>query len=260
MQRIAMTLEYDGQDLCGWQRQDNGSTVQEHLEIALKKIEGKTVHCYAAGRTDAGVHAEAMLVHTDVCKHRFSRSPKAYVHGINQHLPEQIRILSVHAVAADFHARFDCIERAYRYQIWNRTTAAAIHRWRHWWMPRPLDIDAMQRAAVYLTGQHDFSSFRASGCQASSPLREMRELRIEQHGACIDMYFRADAFLYHMVRNLAGSLVQVGIGKSSSEWIHELLLAKNRTLAAATAPAWGLYFTNAVYDGFDSRDQFHHES
>jgi len=253
MQRIAMILEYDGRGLCGWQRQDNGLSVQEHLEIALSRIEGKDTHCHAAGRTDAGVHAESMLAHMDVCADRFSRSPKAYVHGVNQHLPEQIRVLNVRAVAPDFHARFDCRERAYRYQVWNRTTASAIHRWRHWWMPRTLDVNAMQQAADYLTGQHDFSSFRASGCQASSPVRNIRELRIEQHGASIEMYFRADAFLYHMVRNLVGSLVQVGIGQSPAEWMHELLLAKDRTLAAATAPAWGLYFTNAVYDGFDAR-------
>lgn len=253
MQRIAMVVEYDGHALCGWQRQDNGPTVQEHLEAALTRIEGQAVCSHAAGRTDAGVHAEAMLAHADINADRFFRSPKAYVHGVNQHLPEQIRVLNVCAVAPDFHARFDCRERAYRYQIWNRTTAPAIHRWRHWWMPRSLDIPNMQKAAIYLTGQHDFSSFRASGCQASSPVHEVRELRVEQHAACIDIFVRADAFLYHMVRNIVGSLVQVGIGKWPPEHMPELLLAKDRTLAAATAPAWGLYFTNAVYDTFDSQ-------
>jgi len=253
MQRIAMALEYDGHGLCGWQLQDNGPTVQEHLETALALIEGEAVRCHAAGRTDAGVHAEAMLVHADVCTDRFSSSPMAYVHGVNQHLPGQIRVLNVRAVPADFHARFDCRERAYRYQIWNRTTAPAIYRWRHWWMPRSLDVPLMQRATSHLVGQHDFSSFRASGCQASSPIRELREIRVEQHGECIEIYFRADAFLYHMVRNIIGSLVQVGVGKWPLSQFEDVFAAQDRTQAAATAPAHGLYFTNAVYDDFDSR-------
>jgi len=254
MQRIAMVLEYDGHDLCGWQLQDNGPTVQEHLETALALIEGEVVRCHAAGRTDAGVHAEAMLVHADVCTDRFSNSPMAYVHGVNQHLPGQIRVLNVRAVAADFHARFDCRERAYRYQIWNRTTAPAIQRWRHWWMPRSLDVPRMQQAALCLVGRHDFSSFRASGCQASSPVRELREVRVEQHGECIEIYFRADAFLYHMVRNIVGSLVEVGVRNWSSSQFEDIFAARDRTQAAATAPAHGLYFTNAVYDDFDSRE------
>jgi len=254
MQRIAMALEFDGHGLCGWQRQDNGPTVQEHLESALARIEGTRVCCHAAGRTDAGVHAEAMPAHADVSADRFSRTPKAYVHGVNQHLPGQIRVIGVCGVCADFHARFDCRERAYRYQIWNRTTAPAIHRWRHWWMPRGLDIPMMQQAAVYLTGRHDFSSFRATGCQASSPIRELREVRIERQGECVLIHFRADAFLYHMVRNLVGSLVQVGVGKWSPEQMEEVLLARDRKQAADTAPAHGLYFTHAVYDDFDSRE------
>jgi len=254
MQRIAMALEYDGHGLCGWQLQDNGPTIQEHLETALAIIEGAPVRCHAAGRTDAGVHAEAMLAHADVCAERFSRSPKAYVQGVNQHLPGQIRVLGVRAVGADFHARFDCRERAYRYQIWNRTTAPAIHRWQHWWMPRSLDVPWMQRAALQLVGQHDFSSFRASGCQASSPVRELREVRVEQHGECIEIYFRADAFLYHMVRNVIGSLVEVGVGNWSLGQFEDIFAARDRTQAAATAPAHGLYFTNAVYGDFDSRE------
>ncbi len=250
--RIVMVLEFDGYGLCGWQRQDNGPTVQEHLEMALACIEGESVRCHAAGRTDAGVHAEAMPVHADISAERFSRSPAAYVHGVNQHLPGQIRVRSAHAVRAEFHARFDCRERAYRYQIWNRTTAPAIHRWRHWWMPRSLDVSMMRQAAVYLTGRHDFSSFRANGCQAASPIRDLREVRVEQCGMCVDMYFRADAFLYHMVRNLAGSLVRVGIGQWKPDRMEAILAACDRKQAADTAPAYGLYFTHAVYDAFDS--------
>ena len=253
-QRIALVLEYDGHGLCGWQRQDNGPTVQQHLEKSLAEIDGMPVSCVAAGRTDAGVHAEAMLVHADVQRARFSRSSKAYVHGVNQSLPEQIRVTGVRAVADDFHARFDCLERAYRYQIWNRTTASAIERWRHWWMPRPLDISAMQQAAVHLSGKHDFSCFRASGCQAASPLREVRGIHIERRGHCVSIEVSADAFLYHMVRNMVGSLARVGTGHWRTEYLQELLAGRDRSLAAATAPARGLYFINAVYDDFSSKD------
>jgi tRNA pseudouridine38-40 synthase len=251
-QRIALVLEYDGGGLCGWQRQDNGPSVQQHLESALAGIEGGAVDCIAAGRTDAGVHAEAMLVHADVDPGRLARSPLAYVHGVNQSLPEQIRVLGLRAVGDDFHARFSCLERAYRYQIWNRRTAPAIERWRHWWMPRPLDVDAMQQAADLLVGRHDFSSFRASGCQAGTPVRELRELTVRRHGHCIRIHVRADAFLYHMVRNLAGTLVRVGIGRWEAEQVRELLSARDRSQAADTAPAHGLYFTNATYADFDA--------
>jgi len=254
-QRIALVLEYDGRGLCGWQRQENGPSVQQHLEHALAGIDGMPVSCIAAGRTDAGVHAEAMAVHADVQRERFERSPKAYVHGVNQFLPEQIRVTGVRAVAADFHARFDCCGRSYRYQIWNRGTAPAIERWRHWWMPRALDIEAMQQAANHLKGAHDFSCFRATGCQASSPVREVRELRIEQRGQCISIAVSADAFLYHMVRNMVGSLVRVGLGKWPAEYMVELLAGRDRLLAGETAPAHGLYFTNAGYDGFCSADE-----
>lgn len=250
MQRIALVIEYDGHALCGWQRQENGPSVQQHLEDALAAIEGEPVACVAAGRTDAGVHSEAMAVHADVLGSRFARSRMAYVHGVNQFLPEAIRVSAVRPVAADFHARFDCRERAYRYQIWNRGTAPAIERWRHWWMPRTLDLAAMQQAAGYLKGRHDFSCFRASGCQASSPSREIRTLSIEQYGWCIAVDISADAFLYHMVRNIVGSLVRVGTGKWPAEYMAELIDGRDRLLAGETAPAHGLYFTNAVYDDF----------
>lgn len=249
-QRIVLILEYDGYGLCGWQRQDNACSVQQHLEEALARIEGIQVSCVAAGRTDAGVHAEAMAVHADVQQERFSRSPMAYVHGANQYLPEKIKVIGVRAVQPEFHARFDCRERAYRYQIWNRSTASAIERWRHWWMPRTLDAGAMQKAATYLIGRHDFSSFRASGCQAATTLREVRDLRVVRRGHCVCIEVRANAFLYHMVRNIVGSLVHVGIGKWRPEQMAELLEAGDRSLAADTAPAHGLYFTDAVYDAF----------
>lgn len=252
-QRIALAVEYDGHGLCGWQRQDNGPSVQQHMEEALAHIDGCVIEAVAAGRTDAGVHAEAQLVHADVDAERFTRAPHAYTHGVNQRLPGSIRVVGAMAVAAGFHARFDCRERAYRYRIWNRNTATALYPWRHWWMPRALDLGTMRAAAEYLIGRHDFSAFRASGCQAATSVRELREIAIEQVGWCVELHFRADAFLYHMVRNLVGSLVRVGIGDWPPAKIAELLAAGDRRLAAATAPAHGLYFTDAVYDVFAAR-------
>ncbi len=253
-QRIAICLEFDGHGLCGWQRQSNALSVQQYLEDALTKIDGRHVACVAAGRTDAGVHAEAMAVHADVDADRFHRAPLAYVHGVNSGLPEQIRVLGVRAVDATFHARFDCRERAYRYQIWNRNTASALSRWRHWWMPRHLDIGRMREAAGVLIGRHDFSAFRASGCQAASAVRELRRLEIERNGYAVCIQMWADAFLYHMVRNIVGTLVEIGVSNRSVETMVAVLASKDRRQAAATAPAHGLYFTEAVYDGFSSRD------
>ncbi len=253
-QRVVLAIEYDGQGLCGWQRQKNAPSVQAHLEEALAHIEGESVLCVAAGRTDAGVHAEAMAVHADVDAARFTRSPGAYTHGLNSLLPEQVRMVGVRAVSADFHARFDCRERAYRYRIWNRSTASALSRWRHWWMPRSLNLEHMREAAGYMLGRHDFSAFRASGCQANSAVRELRQLDVERQGHTVMVYFRADAFLYHMVRNIVGSLVEVGLGNWPPEKMAELMSMKDRRQAARTAPAHGLYFTNAVYDDFSSRD------
>jgi len=253
MQRIAMVLEFDGKPFHGWQQQSNASSVQATLQEALKKIEGRDVSATAAGRTDAGVHAEAMLVHADVSVARWQRSHLAYVHGCNSFLPDQIRVVGVREVADDFHARFDCRGRSYRYQIWNRNTASALQRWQHWWMPKSLDITGMRDAAAYCIGQHDFSALRAAGCQASSPTRTIRQLSIEQCGYCINISVTADAFLYHMVRNLVGNLVDVGRGKSDPQHFSSLLAGKDRSLGAATAPAHGLYFVDAAYDDFSSR-------
>jgi len=249
-QRIAMVLEFDGRPFHGWQKQNNATSVQACLQAALAHIEGAPVTATAAGRTDAGVHAEAMLAHADVSAARWQRSHKAYIHGCNSLLPDAIRVVGAGAVAADFHARFDCRERLYRYQIWNRNTASSLHRWRHWWMPKGLDIDLMREAAVHCTGRFDFSALRAAGCQASTAVRTIKTLSIEQDGFCINISVSADAFLYHMVRNLVGNLVDVGTGKRSPESLSALLISRDRSLGAATAPAHGLYFTDAVYDDF----------
>lgn len=249
-QRIAMVLEFDGRHFSGWQRQVNAPSIQASLESALAEVDGKPIRIIAAGRTDAGVHAEALLVHADVNAARWQRARRAYTHGVNSYLPDSVRVVGVRAVGEGFHARFDCLERAYRYQIWNRPIAPALQAWRHWWMPRVLNLTAMQQAARSLLGRHDFSAFRAAGCQAASAIRELRQLDVEQHDGCILIYVRADAFLYHMVRNIVGNLVQVGIGVWPPEEISRLLQSRNRVLGAATAPAHGLYFTDAVYKEF----------
>jgi len=253
-QRIAIVIEFDGRSFHGWQRQDNAITVQEVVERALSKIEGCRRSIMASGRTDAGVHAEAMLVHADVSKARWQRSARAYTQGINQLLPDSVVVMGVCAVENDFHARFSCLERRYRYQIWNRSTPSVLAAWRHWWMPRQLDISAMQQAASYMIGKHDFGTFQATGCQAHSAVREIRYLRVQQQGWEVSIDVHADGFLYHMVRNIVGNLVQVGTGKWQADYIPELMQHRNRAIAAATAPAQGLYFSDALYPLFSARD------
>jgi len=260
MQRIALVVEFDGQLFHGWQRQDNALTVQAVVEDALAKIEGHEVKLVAAGRTDAGVHGAAMLAHADVSRSRWQRSARAYTQGVNRLLPEGVCVIGVRAVAPDFHARFDCLERRYRYQIWNRSTPPAIERWRHWWVPREIDVDAMSHASKYLVGAHDFSAFRASGCQAANALREVRHIEVSCSGCEIAVAIHADAFLYHMVRNIIGSLVLVGTGAWSPDKIQAVLETKDRNLAGATAPAHGLYFADALYPDFSSSQLIGNES
>lgn len=254
LKRIAMVVEFDGSQFHGWQRQDNAISAQAVLEDVLAGIEQQPVQLTAAGRTDAGVHAEALLVHADIDAARWQRSSRAYTQGVNRLLPDGICVNGVRSVADDFHARFNCVERRYRYQIWNRTTPSAIHRWRHWWMPRPLDLDAMREASKYILGEHDFSAFRASGCQAPNPVRELRHVDIKNHGWEIIIDIHANAFLYHMVRNIVGTLVDVGKHRWPADQVQEILKSKDRNLAGVTAPAHGLYFTDALYDGFSAKE------
>lgn len=250
LSRVLLIIEFDGHAYAGWQRQKNAYAVQQALEEAISKIEQRDVQCFGAGRTDKGVHAQAMPVHVDVSTERLIRSKRAYVHGVNQFLPLSIRVLACIQVEDDFHARFDCLERAYCYRIWCRNTASALDSWRHWWMPRPLDLEQMELAAQIFMGKQDFSSVRASGCQAASAVRDIRELTIQKQGSVFEIHVRADAFLYHMVRNIVGSLVRVGLDQCSVDELREIMHKKDRRLAAATAPAHGLYFTDARYEKY----------
>jgi len=256
-QRLAMVIEFDGSKFHGWQRQDNAYTVQEAMETAMIKIEGSDAEpCFAAaGRTDTGVHATHMLIHVDVVKSRWQDSPHAYIKGLNFHLRDAgVLVHGVRAVSDEFHARFDCYERRYQYKIWNRSVSSVLYNKQAWWVFQPLDVDKMNQAAAFIVGQHDFSTFRAAGCQANAPERNLKVLNVKQDGHFFTVDVVADAFLYHMVRNIVGTLVAVGIGRWQPAYMQELLEGRNRCAAAQTAPAHGLYFTDALYPEFSAQD------
>ncbi len=256
-QRLAMVIEFDGAKFHGWQRQDNAFTVQEAMETAMFKIEGSTTDpgFAAAGRTDTGVHASHMLIHANVVKSRWQDSPHAYIKGLNFHLRDAgVLVHGIKAVSDDFHARFDCFERRYQYKIWNRSISSALYNKQAWWVFKPLDVEKMNQAASYIVGKHDFTTFRAAGCQANAAERELKVLKVKQDGHWFTIDVAADAFLYHMVRNIVGSLVAVGIGRWQPEYMQTLLAGKNRCSAAQTAPAHGLYFTDALYPEFSAQD------
>ena len=256
-QRLAMVIEFDGAKFHGWQRQDNAFTVQEAMEDAILKLEGKdsAPSFAAAGRTDTGVHATHMLIHADVKQTMWDKSPHAYIKGLNYHLRDAgVLVHGIKAVTEEFHARFDCFERRYQYKIWNRSVSSALYGKQAWWVFQPLDVDKMNQAAVILVGKHDFTTFRAAGCQANAPERNLKVLEVKQEGHFFTIDVAADAFLYHMVRNIVGTLVAVGIGRWQPNYMQELLDGKNRCVAAQTAPAHGLYFTDAIYPHFSAQD------
>lgn len=243
--RIALGLEYDGAGFCGWQSQAHGGSVQDALESALARVADAPVRVVCAGRTDAGVHALAQVVHFDTG----ARRPlMAWVRGVNAHLPATIAVRWAQEVSEAFHARFSAHGRHYRYLLLNRPQRPGLWSHRVGWHHQPLDVEAMRQATHVLLGEHDFSAFRSAECQAKSPVKTLRYLNIERQGELIIFDFSANAFLHHMVRSLVGALVQVGKGSQSPEWIGELLAARDRQRAAATFAASGLYFTGVDYD------------
>jgi len=243
-QRLALGLEYDGRAFRGWQTQPGGGTVQDCLEAALLKVHGAPVSTVVAGRTDAGVHALAQVVHFDATQ---SRPLSAWVRGVNSHLPDGVAVLWAREVEADFHARFAATERAYRYLLFNHPVRPALLVGRVGWVHAPLDLVAMQAAAAHLLGLHDFSAFRAAECQAKSPIRDLREARVRGLGGYVVFEFRANAFLQHQVRNMVGALVWVGLGRRPPEWLGEVLASADRRQAAATFAADGLYLAEVRY-------------
>jgi len=243
--RIALGLEYDGAAFCGWQTQPDGCAVQDALERALSGVAGKNIETTCAGRTDAGVHALAQVVHFDV---DVERSPSAWIRGGNALLPDAIAVNWARAVSPDFHARFSATGRRYVYWLLNRAQRPGLLRGRVGWFYRHLDEQAMQQAAQHLIGSHDFSAFRAAECQAKTPVKTLRQLEICRRSDLIRFEFAADAFLQHMVRNIVGSLVYVGCGRQPSAWLEELLQSHDRTRAAPTFSPAGLYLAAVDYD------------
>lgn len=248
-QRWRLTIEYDGTYYHGWQYQDNLATIQSSCERAIRSLTQCDTRIIAAGRTDAGVHAVAMSAHIDVPKIK-NLNAQQMINGLNFYLhqqDEQITIINAAQTNMDFHARFSAVRRYYQYRILNRPTPSPLLKNRVWHIRQPLNINAMQHAAQTLIGQHDFSSFRASHCQAKSPIKTLEYLHVAQHHDEIHITAHAPSFLHHQIRNITGCLVDIGKKKQSPEWVNELLEVKDRTLASATAPAQGLYFVRAEY-------------
>ncbi len=243
--RLALGLEYDGSAFTGWQTQPGGTGVQDALERALAAFATHPVATICAGRTDAGVHATYQVVHFDTL---LERPLQSWVRGVNRWLPRSAAVRWAARVPDDFHARFGARARRYDYWLLNDPVRSPLAERRVGWVYRPLDVDAMRAAAIHLVGEHDFTSFRAAECQAASPVRELRELRIDRFGRLIRLRFVANAFLHHMVRNLVGTLVYVGLGRQPPGWVRAVIEARSRAAAAPTFSAVGLYLTHVQYD------------
>ena len=245
MPRIALGLEYDGSGFLGWQTQPGGGAVQDALEPALAAIAGAPVGVTAAGRTDRGVHARLQVVHFDTDA---QRPASAWVRGVNALLPDSVAVLWSREVDGEFHARYSALSRTYRYELLNRAVRPALGAAHVGWFHPPLELARMQLATAHLVGEHDFSAFRSSECQAKTPIRTLHTLDIAACGERIDFVLRANAFLHHMVRNIVGTLVYVGKGKHPPSWVKEVLDSGKRSEAAPTFGAQGLYLEKIQYD------------
>lgn len=243
--RIALGVEYDGSHFLGWQSQPGGQTVQDALQAALSGVASVPISVIAAGRTDTGVHALEQVVHFDA---PVERPLSAWVRGTNALLPASVAVLWAHAVPDEFHARFSARSRSYRYLLVNRPVRCAVQHGKTGWFHAPLDVEKMREAASILLGEHDFSAFRASECQAKSPVKHLSQLDIVRQGNTIVFDLTADAFLHHMVRNIVGCLVYVGKGKHPPPWMKEVLESRNRKQAAPTFSPDGLYLRRIGYD------------
>ena len=237
-------VEYDGSQYHGWQAQTGLHTVQQRLEYALSQVADCDVSVTCAGRTDTGVHATNQVVHFDCSSERTIR---AWMHGANSFLPKDVCVKWGREMSLDFHARYSATARRYRYIIYNTPIRPALLRSNVTWQYRPLDHCTMHAAAQSLLGEQDFTSFRSLECQSKTPMRNVHSLAVTRHGDLIFIDITANAFLHHMVRNIAGVLIAVGSGKRSVPWVHEVLLARDRKLGAETAPPYGLYLAGVVY-------------
>lgn len=246
MPRFCLCVEYDGSNYHGWQYQHHASSVQQGLEAALAKVLDHPVEVVCAGRTDTGVHATGQIVHFDTDA---ARTERGLALGTNSHLPPDISVRWAAQVDSAFHARFDAVERRYRYLLLTTPCRSALYGRRAWNQPDVLDVVRMQQAADALIGEHDFSAFRAAGCQAKHPVRQITQLRIVEQGPWSIVDIAANAFLQHMVRNITGMLWHVGSGRSEPDTAVEILESRDRTCAPVAAPAHGLYLTEVHYPG-----------
>jgi tRNA pseudouridine38-40 synthase len=243
--RIKLTLEYDGTHYVGWQLQENGPSLQGRLQRALAELLGQSVTVTAAGRTDSGVHALGQVVHFDAPR---PLPMKAYWMGLSGMLPDDLAVVAAEEVPPDFDARRWASGKRYRYRISNRRMRSPLRRYTHWEIFQPLDLDAMKAGAQLLVGEHDFAAFRAADCQAKTTVRTLRTVDVSGTvGDEIVIDVEGTAFLKHMVRNIAGSLADVGRGKKPAAWVGEVLASKDRTLAGPTAPAQGLALVEVLY-------------
>ena len=243
--RIAAGVEYRGSEFYGWQRQDGQRTVQACVESAVSSVADHPVEVQCAGRTDAGVHAVQQVIHFDTTSDRTDRS---WILGVNSLLPPDINLLWVKPMPVEFHARFSAVSRSYKYIILNRPVRSAINGRLMTLERYPLDVNIMSAAAVALVGEHDFTSFRAVACQAKSPVRTIKQLEVVREGNLVIIHVEANAFLHHMVRNIAGVLMAIGKDSQPICWAKEVLDARDRTLGGVTAPPEGLYLVNVTYE------------
>jgi len=242
--RLAVGLEYDGARYAGWQLQPGLPTIQDNIQRALALVADHPVVAICAGRTDAAVHATGQVAHFDTTA---SRPMRGWVLGANGHLPPDIAVNWAVEVDAQFHARHTALARSYRYCILQRATRPALLRERAWWVRTPLDAIAMHEAAQQLVGEHDFSAFRAAECQSTTTTRRVDSISVTGDGPLVSIEVKANAFLHHMVRIIAGTLLPVGTGEQSPAWVAETLACRDRTRAGITAPAHGLYLTQVHY-------------
>jgi len=242
--RIALMVEYDGSQYHGWQAQTGLRTVQQAVELALGNVADQEVSVVCAGRTDTGVHATNQIIHFDCDKERTIR---AWIHGANSFLAKDVCVKWGREMPDDFHARYSATSRRYRYIIYNAPVRPALGRSHVTWQYRQLDHRLMHEACQHLLGEQDFTSFRSVECQSKTPMRNIHHLQVTRKGDIIIIDVTANAFLHHMVRNIAGVLIAVGSGRRPVAWVKEVLLAKDRKLGAETAPPYGLYLVEVAY-------------
>ena len=242
--RYALCIEYQGTNYRGWQIQKGVVSIQETLEKALSTVANEPVHVVCAGRTDACVNATYQIIHFES---HAKRTPRAWVMGTNTKLPDDIAVKWAVEVPENFHARFSAQQRRYRYVILSAPVKPALLAKGVTWTYKALDVDRMNAGAAYLVGEHNFNSYRAVNCQAHSPIREVRELKVYQNGQLIVIDVAANAFLHHMVRNIAGVLMKIGCGEAEPIWAKEVLDAQDRRQGGVTAPPYGLYFVDVHY-------------